>query len=280
VKLKLDANGVPEIQDGKPVYVHGDGKEVAIDVPAMQVRIGQLNEEAENHRLKAKDATEKLAGFEGIDDADAARKALAAKEGEVFQLMVGGAFGNSKFVADKLTVPQDMVQAMFGNRFKVDDGKVVAHDAAGNRILSRETPGDPAGFDEALEHLVNAYPHKDSILKAGAPGSGGKGGGQAPPTPPSAPAATGTRPSSTTRTWPASASRSPPRVDHPQPSTPNQRPRSHSTRGRFLWGRRHHRRREAQRNGVRVHGIVGDLASFGGRELSKLPCSFPATRER
>ena len=220
MKLKLDDQGHAVIQDGKPVYVHDDGKEVAIDVPAMQTRIGQLNEESKTHRLKAKDATEKLAGFEGIEDADAAIKALAlvknlddkklidageaekvkqavvdayegkltdaqtaltAKEGEVFQLMVGGAFGNSKYVGDKLTVPQDMVQAMFGNRFKVEEGKVVAYDGAGNKILSRETPGDPAGFDEALEYLVNAYPHKDSILKGGAPGSGGKGGGQAPP---------------------------------------------------------------------------------------------------
>ena len=71
MKLKLDENGLPELKDGQPVYVHDDGKEVAIDVPAMQLRIGQLNEEAKNHRLEATEATEKLAGFEGIDAADA-----------------------------------------------------------------------------------------------------------------------------------------------------------------------------------------------------------------
>jgi hypothetical protein len=79
VKLELDANGVPEIQDGKPVYVHDDGKEVAIDVPAMQLRIGQLNEEAKNHRLAAKAATDKLATFAGIEDPAAAGEAEKVK---------------------------------------------------------------------------------------------------------------------------------------------------------------------------------------------------------
>ena len=180
MKLKLDDQGHAVIQDGKPVFVHDDGKEVAIDVPAMQTRIGDLNEESKNHRLKAKDATEKLAGFEGIEDAEAARKALTivkdledkklidageaekvkaeikqayeeklaeagkaltAKEGEVFKLMVGGAFGNSEFVGDKLTVPADMVQAMFGSQFKVEEGKVVAYDGAGS--LGTASSGQP-----------------------------------------------------------------------------------------------------------------------------------------
>ena len=48
MKLKLDDPGHAVIQDGKPVFVHDDGKEVAIDVPAMQLRIGQLNEEGKS----------------------------------------------------------------------------------------------------------------------------------------------------------------------------------------------------------------------------------------
>ena len=43
MKLKLDDQGHAVIQDGKPVFVHDDGKEVAIDVPTMQTRIGDLN---------------------------------------------------------------------------------------------------------------------------------------------------------------------------------------------------------------------------------------------
>ncbi len=216
MKLKTDDKGNVVVQDGKPVFVAEDGKEIAIDVPAMQARIGALNEEAKTHRLKAKEATEKLAAFEGIEDPDEARKALttvknldakklidageaekvkteikaayeaklkeatdaiAATERQVFDLMVGGNFARSKFVAEKLTVPADMVQAMFGTMFKVEDGKVVAYDASGNRLLSRVNPGDVAGFDEALEQIVTAYPHANAILKGGKSGAGSGGGG-------------------------------------------------------------------------------------------------------
>lgn len=220
MKLKLDENGNVAVQDGKPVYLADDGKEMAIDVPAMQARIGALNEEAKTHRLKAKEATERLAAFEGIEDPEEARKALgivknldakklidageaekvkadikaayeaklkeatdalSAKDRQVFDLMVGGNFARSKFVADKLTVPADMVQAMFGTRFRVEDGKVVAYDPNGNRLLSRANPGDVADFDDALEQIVTAYPHRDAILKGGKSGAGsGGGGGSAP----------------------------------------------------------------------------------------------------
>ena len=215
MKLKLDENGNVVLQDGKPVYVDTDGKEIAVDVPAMRSKITALNDESKTHRLKAKDASEKLALF-GEMDAEAAKKALStvanlddkklidAGEAEkvkaavteayeaklteaqknldgetakVFNLMVGGAFKGSKFVSDKLIVPGDMVQAVFGKHFKVEDGKVTAYDSTGNRVLSREKPGESAGFDEALEYLVSDYPQKDAILKGGPSGSGGGGGG-------------------------------------------------------------------------------------------------------
>jgi hypothetical protein len=73
----------------------------------------------------------------------------------------------------KLAIPADMVQARFGNAFKIEDGKVVAYDSQNNKIYSRARPGELADFDEALDVLVDMYPHKDSILK----GSGASGGG-------------------------------------------------------------------------------------------------------
>lgn len=76
MKLKLDENGNAVIKDGKPVYVHNDGQEVAFDAPAAMAKIGELNNEAKTHRLAAKDATEKLKAFEGITDPGAAIKAL------------------------------------------------------------------------------------------------------------------------------------------------------------------------------------------------------------
>ncbi len=43
---------------------------------------------------------------------------------------------------------------------------------------SPANPGEPASFDEALAIIVQAYPHRDTILKGtGASGSGAQGGG-------------------------------------------------------------------------------------------------------
>lgn len=62
--------------DGKPIYVYEDGKEIAFDAPASRDKIGQLNAEAKGHR-EAKEAAEAaLKKYEGIDDVDAARTAL------------------------------------------------------------------------------------------------------------------------------------------------------------------------------------------------------------
>ena len=223
MKLKLDAENHVVVQDGKPVYVHDDGKEVAFDAPMTIATISRLNGEAKGHREAKEAAESRLKAFEGIDDAEAARKALdtvknlkegdlvtagkvqeikeaaarAAKEqveaaakasgerikeletnnskltGDLYKLQVGGSFKGSKFIADKIAVPADMVEAMFGNRFKVEDGKIVGYDAAGNKLYSRAKPGELADFDEALETIVDSYSHRESILK----GTGNSGSG-------------------------------------------------------------------------------------------------------
>lgn len=232
MKLKLDENGHVVVQDGKPVYVHDDGKEVAFDALATVATISRLNGEAKGHR-EAKEAAEaKLKAFDGIEDAEAARKALemaknvkdgelvaagkveeikaaaakAAEErvasaakasaeeikrlqsenekvmGDLYAEKIGGSFERSKLIKDKFAVPPDMVEARFGKAFKVEDGKIVAYDGAGNKIFSRSRPGDLADFDEALEMLVEQYPYRDHILKGAGSGGGarpgnGSGGG-------------------------------------------------------------------------------------------------------
>jgi hypothetical protein len=217
MKLKLDEQGHVVVQDGKPVYVHEDGKEVAFDAVGTVSTIGRLNAEAKSHRERAETAENTLKSFDGISDPDAARKALkvienldskklvdageiekvkteVAKaleqkyqpyvekserlEAELHSEKVGGAFTRSKLIGDKFAIPADLVQAKFGSAFTLEDGKVVAKDSSGNKIYSRSSPGELAGFDEALEILVDAYPHKDHILKGtGASGSGAQGGG-------------------------------------------------------------------------------------------------------
>lgn len=212
MKLKLNEQGFAVVQDGKPVYVDDSGKEIAFDAPHTTATISRLNAEAKGHRERAEKAEGQLKAFEGIADPAAAIKALnvvknldekklidagevdkvkaeaikavedkyapVVKEvdllkGQLHNEIVGGNFARSKYIAEKLAIPSDLVQAKFGGAFKVEEGKLVAYDHTGNKIFSRARPGEVADFDEALGTLVDSYPHKDHILK----GSGGSGSG-------------------------------------------------------------------------------------------------------
>lgn len=218
MKLKLDDKGQVIVQDGKPVYVKDDGSEVAFDATGTVSTIARLNGEAKGNRERAEAAEGKLKGFDGIDDAEAARKALGIvsnldskkliDSGEVekvkseiskaFQLQldaangkstsleqqlyaekVGGAFSRSKFIAEKLAIPADLVEARFGRAFAIEEGRIVAKDSNGNKLYSASNPGELANFDEALGMLVQQYPNRDQILKgSGASGSGSTGSAQ------------------------------------------------------------------------------------------------------
>lgn len=218
MKLKLDANGNAVLQDGKPIYVHDDGKEIAFDAPATVATISRINAEAKSHRERADAAETKLKPYEGITDPTAAMKALetvanldgkklvdagevqkvkdeaikavraeyepivkkaADLESALYGEKIGGSFARSKVIADKFAIPADMVQARFGQNFKIEDGKTVAYDATGSKIFSRTRPGEVADFEEALEVLVDGYAYKAQILKGtGASGGGASGSGQ------------------------------------------------------------------------------------------------------
>ncbi|WOE32757.1 MULTISPECIES: DUF6651 domain-containing protein [unclassified Acinetobacter] len=222
MKLKtqtIDGKTYAEVDDqGLPVYVHDDGKEVGFDAGSALQKISSLNAEAKNHREAKEKAESTLKTFEGIEDPVAAKKALETlknfddkklvdagevekvkaeaikaveekyapivQERDTYQAqlhkeLIGGGFSRSKFIQDNIAVPVDMVQATFGQNFKIEDGKVVAYGADGQKIFSRSRPGEVADFDEALETLVGGYQHKNSILKGSQAGGGGfQGGGQ------------------------------------------------------------------------------------------------------
>ena len=219
MKLKLTSEGHAVVQDGKPVFVHDDGREVAFDAVGTVATIARLNAEAKGHRERAEAAEAALKPFEGIEDAAKARKALEmvanldqkklvdagekdraiaeaikavedkylpiVKEadtlkGQLHSHMVGGAFSRSKYIAEKFATKGpagvEIAQALFGNRLKVEDGKVVAYDANGAKLYSRSRPGELADTEEAIELLVEAHPHKAHLIV----GSGASGGGANP----------------------------------------------------------------------------------------------------
>lgn len=94
---------------------------------------------------------------------------------ELFGEKIGGAFARSKFIAEKVAIPVDFLQAKLGKHFTIEDGKIVARDVAGNVINSSTKFGDPADFEEAVTHLVMNDPARDQVLKGtGSSGSGAR----------------------------------------------------------------------------------------------------------
>lgn len=220
MKLKtqtIDGKTYAEVNEqGLPLYIHDDGKEVAHDAAQTVATISRLNGEAKTNRERYEKAESTLKAFEGIEDPAAAKKALETlknfddkklvdagevekikleaikavedkyapivQERDAFQTqlhneLIGGGFARSKYIQENIAVPVDMIQATFGKNFQIENGKVVAVGADGQKIYSRARPGEIADFDEALETLVGGYQHKDSILKGSQAGGAGFQGG-------------------------------------------------------------------------------------------------------
>lgn len=133
---------------GLPVYVHDDGKEIGFDAPLATKKITELNGEAKNHRLAKEAAEEKLAKFAAIEDPKKAIEALEMLskidqkklldagqvdqvkaeitknfqqqldeekqrsqmlEKQLYDSMIGGSFAGSKYIADKIAIPADLL---------------------------------------------------------------------------------------------------------------------------------------------------------------------------
>lgn len=213
VGWKKDVNGVIELDaKGDPIYVHADGKELSMEVAA----ITRMNGESMQQRRKLEKVEADLKLFEGID-AEKARAALATVEdidlgklvksdkleevraavsktfekqladsnaalgkvtGDLDNMRLQGAFNGSKFIADKTIVPPDMLQAMFGNRFKYDPatGRMVGKNLNGTDIFSGVNGGQLADVDEALAIIISDYGAKDKILKGNGHTGTGNGG--------------------------------------------------------------------------------------------------------
>lgn len=127
MRLKLDSNSRPVLANGNPVFVTGDGREVPVNVADLMARV------------------------------EKAEAATAAEQ-------IGRAFDKSKYIADDLLLPPDMVHARFGDAFRMEDGRPVAYEN-GVRVLSRTRIGEPADVDEALEYFVSKHPHRDIFVR-------------------------------------------------------------------------------------------------------------------
>lgn len=111
-----------------------------------------------------------------ITEAEAKANAATAR---LNGMLVQSAFQGSKYIGEKLSVPHDVVQAMFRDKFKIVDDRLIAIGSDGKDLYSPKRAGELADFDEAVEHFVDTYPNKDRILKGAnnsGSGNGGNGG--------------------------------------------------------------------------------------------------------
>ena len=114
MKLKTDASGNAVLQDGKPVYVAEDGKELALDAADLYGQVKRLTGENRDHRKAKEDAETKLAQYADIDDPKAAREALET----VKSLEGTGASGETFYQLDALNESGQPV------RYKTHSGSV------------------------------------------------------------------------------------------------------------------------------------------------------------
>jgi len=215
MKYKLTEDGKAiELKDGKPVAIDDDGNEFVIDALGASEKVQAANKEAKKYRLEAKQAKALAEKFKPLEEAEVTPEtaleaiqtvstldekqkadmkklktslnqtweaklqeketAIEKLQGDLFKTNVLAKFGTSEF-AKKLVLPPDIAAEYFGKHFNPDG---TAKDKDGNQIFSKKNPGEPAGFDEALEIIVSNRPDKESLLRGtGASGSGGHTGG-------------------------------------------------------------------------------------------------------
>lgn len=208
---KMDGDKIAVDGDGNPVYINSTGAEQSVKGDT----VAGLNAEAKMHRTAKETAEAALAKFNGIDP-DVARKAietvgnidakklidagevekvretikaeyagqlaerdklLADSNLKIENMLIDGVFKGNEFITEKVAMPGDFFQAAMRSNFKVEDGKIVAYDRSGNRLMSKRSVGEYADPSEALELLVESHPQRDTILRAPAGGGSGNNGG-------------------------------------------------------------------------------------------------------
>jgi len=183
-RLKIDElmTGIDRYKDSEGNYLDPDVAFKAIET-VKNYSDKEMYDAAQVDSLKAqmnKAFTEKMDTLVKNHNAEKAdlTKHISNKDAAIFKLLVKDRFSTSKFVNDKLAIPSEIVADYFGGHFKVEGEpenlRVVGY-VGDEKILSRERPGTPADFEEAIEAIVDRYPMKDRIMRGTGPGTGSLG---------------------------------------------------------------------------------------------------------
>jgi len=114
------------------------------------------------------------------------KKQIDTKADQIRRLLISKHFAMSNYFSggdkSKTILPANIAEDHFGRHFKIDEGPdglpvVRAFYASGEPVLSRQNPGDPANFDEAIGLIIDKYPGKESILRSNTSGGSGASSG-------------------------------------------------------------------------------------------------------
>lgn len=121
-------------------------------------------------RLKQRMAEEHAKELKTAQDALAeALGSVKAANGQINELSIGTLFGQSKFIADELTLTPAKARLIYAEHFDLEDGKVVGYDKPRgdkSRTAIVDAYGNGMAFDAAMQKIIDADPEKDYLYKS------------------------------------------------------------------------------------------------------------------
>lgn len=136
MKLKLDENGNVVVENGMPVYVHDDGKEVPFDAAGAMAKIKELNAESKGHREAKEKAETTLKAFEGLDPAKAREAVELAKNLKDGDLLTADKVAELKRNIEKsFTDSHTAKERAFQEKIEALNGELLRRDQAIHRLL-------------------------------------------------------------------------------------------------------------------------------------------------
>ncbi len=184
--IEIDGKTYGVLDDkGLPVFVHDDGKEIPFDAPGANARIAALNAESAERRTKLTDAETKLKAFDGIEDAEAARKALETmsnidagkllEAGKVEEIKKAARDAAEQQVADAAKKSQARIAELEGQVTGLNgtlDAEVIGGSFSRSKFISEKSaiPSDfvQARFGTAFKRedgrITGYYPNGEKIF--------------------------------------------------------------------------------------------------------------------
>jgi len=101
---------------------------------------------------------------------------ITSKTGQIEELTIGTGFGQSKFITDETVLSSVKARKIYGDHFDIVEGSVVGYDkprGEEGRAPIVDAKGSNMPFNDAIKHMINADPDRDTLLRTKLkPGSG------------------------------------------------------------------------------------------------------------